>query len=91
MKDLVYPNILMYSRNYCSDCIRSKAFLDNNEIPYTEINILEDTDAQDKVIQINNGRATVPTIIINNDDDKVILSEPSDAELAQAISKLSLK
>ena len=91
MKDLVYPNILMYSRNYCSDCIRSKAFLDNNEIPYIEINILEDTDAQDKVIQINNGRATVPTIIINNDDDQVILSEPSDAELAQAISKLSLK
>ena len=70
MNDLVYPKILMYSRSFCSDCVRSKAFLDNNNIPYTEINILEDTKAQEKVISLNNGRATVPTIIINNSQKK---------------------
>jgi len=91
MNDLVYPEILMYSRSFCSDCVRSKAFLDNNKIPYTEINILEDTKAQEKVISINNGRATVPTIIINNSEKEIILSEPTDSELAEAIGKLSLK
>ena len=50
MNSLVYPEILMYSRNFCSDCVRSKAFLDNNKIPYKEINILEDKKAQEKVI-----------------------------------------
>ena len=54
------------------------------------VNILEDTKAQEKVISLNNGRATVPTIIINNSQKKIILSEPTDAELAKAISKLSL-
>ena len=46
MNSLVYPEILMYSRNFCSDCVRSKAFLDNNKIPYKEINILEDKLSQ---------------------------------------------
>ncbi|MBM01853.1 MAG: NrdH-redoxin [Chloroflexi bacterium] len=91
MNSLVYPKILMYSRNFCSDCVRSKAFLDDNKIPYKEINILEDKKAQEKVIKINNGRATVPTIIINNSKEEIVLSEPSDSELAKAISKLSSK
>ena len=91
MNSLVYPEILMYSRNFCSDCVRSKAILDNNKIPYKEINILEDKKAQEKVIKINNGRATVPTIIIKNSKDEIVLSEPTDSELAKAISKLSLK
>ena len=90
MNNLVYPKILMYSRSFCSDCVRSKAFLDNNNIPYTEINILEDAKSQEKVIRLNDGRATVPTIIINNTEKEIILSEPTDAELAEAISKLSL-
>ena len=75
MNSLVYPEILMYSRNFC----------------YKEINILEDKKAQEKVIKINNGRATVPTIIIKNSKDEIVLSEPTDSELAKAISKLSLK
>jgi glutaredoxin len=71
----------------CSDCVRSKAFLDKNKIPYKEINILEDKEAQKYVININNGEARVPTIIIDNQDNKIILSEPSDLELSMAISK----
>ena len=55
------------------------------------VNILEDKKAQEKVIKINNGRATVPTIIIKNSKDEIVLSEPTDSELAKAISKLSLK
>ena len=87
MVKIKYPNITMYSRTMCSDCVRSKAFLDKNKIPYKEINILEDKEAQKYVININNGEARVPTIIIDNQDNKIILSEPSDLELSMAISK----
>ena len=59
-----YPKILMYSRNLCSDCIRSKNYLEKNEIPFEEINIIE------------------------NASEKIILSEPSDLELALSIKKL---
>tara|TARA_B100001741_G_scaffold93666_1_gene76823 strand:- start:278 stop:547 length:270 start_codon:yes stop_codon:yes gene_type:complete len=84
-----YPKIVMYSRNLCSDCIRSKNFLEKNEIPFEEINIIENPQFKEKVENLNNGRQTVPTIIIENQSEKIILSEPSDAELLISIRKLS--
>ena len=84
-----YPKIVMHSRNLCSDCIRSKNFLEKNEIPFEEINIIENPQYKDTVESLNNGRQTVPTIIIENRSEKVILSEPSDAELLISIKKLS--
>ena len=84
-----YPKILMYSRNLCSDCIRSKNFLEKNEIPFEEINIIENPQFKETVESLNNGRQTVPTIIIENHSEKIILSEPSDAELLISIKKLS--
>ena len=84
-----YPKIVMYSRNLCSDCIRSKNFLEKNEIPFEEINIIENPQFKETVESLNNGRQTVPTIIIENRSEKVILSEPSDAELLISIKKLS--
>ena len=84
-----YPKIVMYSRNLCSDCIRSKNFLEKNEIPFKEINIIENPQYKDIVESLNNGRQTVPTIIIENRSEKIILSEPSDAELLISIKKLS--
>jgi len=84
-----YPKIVMYSRNLCSDCIRSKNFLEKNQIPFEEINIIENPQFKDTVESLNNGRQTVPTIIIENHSEKIILSEPTDAELSISIKKLS--
>ena len=84
-----YPKIVMYSRNLCSDCIRSKNFLEKNEIPFEEINIIENPQYKDTVESLNNGRQTVPTIIIENHSEKIILSEPTDIELSISIKKLS--
>jgi len=85
---LNYPKILMYSRNLCSDCIRSKNYLEKNEIPFKEINIIENPKYKKIVENLNNGKQTVPTIIIENTSEKIILSEPSDLELAISIKKL---
>ena len=84
-----YPKIVMYSRNLCSDCIRSKNFLEKNKIPFEEINIIENPQFKETVESLNNGMQTVPTIIIENNSEKIILSEPSDAELLISIKKLS--
>ncbi len=86
---LNYPKILMYSRNMCSDCIRSKNYLEKNQIPFEEINIIENPEFKDTVEKLNNGRQTVPTIIIENEKEKIILSEPSDLELGISIKKLT--
>ncbi len=86
---LNYPKILMYSRNMCSDCIRSKNYLEKNQIPFEEINIIENPEFKETVEKLNNGRQTVPTIIIENKSEKIILSEPSDLELGISIKKLA--
>jgi len=79
----------MYSRNLCSDCIRSKNFLEKNQIPFEEINIIENPQFKDTVESLNNGMQRVPTIIIENYSEKIILSEPTDIELSISIKKLS--
>ena len=66
------------------DCIRSKNFLENNHIPFKEINILENESAIKSMKKINNGKESVPTIIINNN---TVVIEPTDDELIKAITK----
>ena len=79
-----WPEIIMYTRPLCSDCVRSKKFLENNQIPFKEINILENNSAKQEIKKINKGRESVPTIIINNN---TVIIEPTDSDLMKAITK----
>jgi glutaredoxin-like protein len=76
---------VMYATSWCGDCKRSKRFLDNNNIPYKEIDIDQDEEGRRRTMELNNGKAKVPTIIF---DDDSILVEPSNKELAK---KLGIK
>jgi glutaredoxin-like protein len=77
--------IIMYTTSWCSDCHRSKYFLDEHGIEYVDIDVEHDADAGRLVKSLNNGWRRVPTIIF---PDGTILVEPSDAALA---AKLDIK
>lgn len=70
--------IVMYSTTWCPDCRRAKAWFDEHNIVYQDINIEEDEKAVELVQKINNGRKTIPTIIFPDGD---ILVEPTNNEL----------
>jgi len=55
--------------------------LDEQNIPYTEIDIDEDEAAALRVEQWNRGNRTVPTI----DIDGTILTNPSPAQMCQVL------
>lgn len=74
--------IIFYGATWCGDCRQSLAYLDGHNIQFTYINIDDVPEAAEKVKEINNGFASVPTIIFPNGQ---VLVEPSDAELAEAI------
>jgi len=74
----------MYSTEYCSDCLRAKAFFEANGIPHLRVGLEGDDQATKFVTQINNGYGSVPTIIF---PDGSILVEPSWEELKAKISK----
>lgn len=72
--------IVMYTTEYCSDCMRAKKFFEENNITYELIGLENDPEATEFVVQINNGSRSVPTIIF---PDGSILVEPSWEELRQ--------
>ena len=79
------PDITVYGAFWCPDCRRSKQFLGEHRIPYQWVNIEEDADAEQRVIEMNDGRRIIPTILFA---DGSRLVEPSNAELA---AKLGLR
>lgn len=74
--------ITFYGTPYCPDCAMSKRVLDEKGIEYQYINLEDDPDAAEKVMELNNGMQSVPTIVF---DDGSILTEPSNEELKEKI------
>lgn len=55
--------IVMYSTTWCSDCKATKLALNNLGLPFKEINIDDDPQGEQKVLQANAGKRSVPTLI----------------------------
>jgi mycoredoxin len=72
----------MYATEYCSDCIRAKAFFEANNIEYLRVGLEGNEKAAEFVMSINNGYRSVPTIVF---PDGSILVEPSLKELREKI------
>jgi mycoredoxin len=54
--------ITIYSTSWCVDCWRAKQFLRDRDVNFVEVNIDEEPDAEELVLQVNDGRRKVPTI-----------------------------
>ena len=72
--------IVMYTTQFCSDCLRAKKFFEANNIPYLHIGLEDNQEATEFVMQVNKGNRSVPTIIF---PDGSILVEPSWEDLKQ--------
>jgi mycoredoxin len=75
---LTPSQIVMYTTEYCSDCLRVKKFFEAHRIPYLRIGLEDNQEATDFVRQVNSGYRSVPTIIF---PDGTVLVEPSWEEL----------
>jgi len=56
--------LTMYTTRWCGDCQRAKSFLEKFRIPFVEINIDEDHEAAEYVQRVNDGRRSVPTLVV---------------------------
>ncbi len=87
--DLTADNTLvMYTTNWCGDCMVTKKALTKLDVPYLEVNIEEDPDAAAYVMQVNGGRRSVPTLVYNG--DAASLSNFSRAKLDSFLSRHQL-
>ena len=70
--------IVLYTTEWCSDCRRTKAFFEANQIPHLQVQLEGDPEAARFVADLNRGYHSVPTIIF---PDGSILVEPSWEQL----------
>ena len=74
-------DILLYGADWCPDCRRAKAYLKENNIEFTFIDVDLDKEATAKVEAINNGKRIIPTVIIKGKS----YTNPDNIELASVL------
>src|ERR687884_647284 len=74
-----HTSLTVYGAPWCGDCKRAKKFLGEQRIHYTWVDVEQDIEGLAFVEQVNDGKRIIPTIVF---DDKSILVEPSNADLA---------
>lgn len=79
-------SITMYSTGWCGYCHRLKSQLDREGIGYTVVDIERDEDAAFRVMQINGGNQTVPTIVYA---DGAAHTNPSLAQVKAKLAQLN--
>lgn len=71
-------DLTVYGAEWCPDCRRSKRLLDRHEVPYTYLDVDADAQALAAMLELNDGRQSIPVIVF---PDGHHLTEPSDPAL----------
>ena len=77
--------VTMYTTTWCGYCVRLKHGLDRAGIPVVEVNIEQDEAAAERVMQVNGGNQTVPTLEFA---DGSALTNPSVAQVQEKLATL---
>ena len=72
-------DVLVYMTAWCGDCRTALRWLDAAGVAYRKVNIDRNAAAAQRVMDLNQGRRSVPTIVV---DGEHRLTEPSASELA---------
>ena len=56
--------VTIYSKDSCTFCVRSKQYLESNNIEYTEVNIENNLEAREWILE--QGHRSVPQIYVDN-------------------------
>ena len=60
------PAVTMYTTSWCGDCVAAKRYLDAKGVSYVEVDIEKDEAAAQLVMDLNQGRRSVPTLVSSN-------------------------
>jgi mycoredoxin len=80
--------ITIYGRPDCEDTDMVRAHLQALDVAFAEVNIDDDATANQFVLFINGGFRSTPTVVMGASKRKVILTEPTEAELDVALKEL---
>lgn len=81
--------VIVYMTSWCPDCTRSRRVLQRSNVAFVEIDIDKIESAEDVMRAHNGGSGKVPTILIDSPEGRIVMIEPSDKELSEALERLS--
>jgi glutaredoxin len=82
MNDPSTENITLYVSSWCAHSRSVERFLERHSVPVKKIIIDGDDEARAELIALNNGYASVPTLILA---DGSVLTEPSLNQLRRQL------
>lgn len=77
--------LTLYGATDCDDTERTCKCLRELNIPFQEVNIDHDPEAERFVIFINRGYRRTPTLVFGEGKHKIIVVEPTNEELEQVL------
>ncbi|MVT27666.1 glutaredoxin domain-containing protein [Nesterenkonia alkaliphila] len=80
------PPIRMFGADWCRDCRRTKAQLDELGIPYSYVDLVAEPAAADIAREIS-GRTNIPVVVYPDATHQV---EPSNADVEAKLRELGL-
>jgi mycoredoxin len=75
--------VIIYTTQWCGYCTRLKRQLEREAIAFTEVDIESDPAAADLVMSLNEGNATVPTVVF---PDGSAATNPSLAQVQERLA-----
>ncbi|HEV2886367.1 MAG TPA: mycoredoxin [Jatrophihabitans sp.] len=78
-------SLTMYTTPWCGYCVRLKQGLVRAGVDFTEVDIEQDDSAAERVMQVNGGNQTVPTLEFS---DGSALTNPSVRQVQEKLAAL---
>ena len=82
--------LILYGATDCDDTERTRQHLLMLGVPFQEVNIDQDSEAERFVIFINGGYRSTPTLVFGEGKLKIIVTEPTDQELDHVLTRADL-
>jgi mycoredoxin len=82
--------LTIYGATTCDDTERTRGWLQRWGVPFREVNIDEDAQAEAFVTVINGGFRSTPTLVFGSGRLKTILTEPTEDELRTLLDQVDL-
>jgi mycoredoxin len=78
-------SLTMYTTPWCGYCVRLKHGLARAGVAFTEVDIEQDESAAERVMQVNGGNQTVPTLEFS---DGSALTNPTVQQVQEKLAAL---
>jgi len=88
----MHSTIIIYGADWCRDTANARRHLETLGVPYAYVNIDRDREAEQAVVEWNDGKRRIPTVLIHigHSDEQIVLLNPPEHQLDDVLRESGL-